>query len=622
MRDLTATALTHRSIKLRWTAPGDDGLEGRAKRYDIRYSTEPFPAGDHFPPLDTVASPPPPALAEQPDSVVVAGLRPSTRYYFAMRVADEKGNLSPRSNVATNLTLASPDTIPPATTTDLHVVVAINTSITLGWTAPGDDGQVGTATSYDLRYSASPIDENNWVTATRVGNVPTPGAPGAGQSCQVLGLSPDRSYHFALRTSDESGNVSELSPPFQAATTRPRVWRIRADGSGDEPTIQAGINTAFWGDTVRVEPGLYGESITFVGRDIVVESEAGSERTTIDGSGQPGAVVSFSLPQSAMCVLEGFTILGGQSRWGGGISCTGGSPTIRRNTIRNNSAQLGGGIFVGTEDLQGRTLAPLIDRNVIQANTASIGGGGIAILAGTAVNLRGNLIVSNTAAFDGGGLLALLGDDSLMVIQNHFTRNIAGDKGGGMNLSRSGADPGPCLISRNFVVGNKAFAIDNTKRGAGGGVTVDGMNGLIENNTIIFNSGVDKIHDSAGGLLVLLPCASLQITRNLIAYNDNTGVACYEGVAASFSGNLLWANRDSDLASGERGCPAEWLRGVIEVDPLFCTSPQDSTSLCGESPALAASPPIGAATAAGCSNCGSTPSGSPGSVSKGSPPCN
>ena len=36
------------------------------------------------------------------------------------------------------------------------------TAVKLTWTAPGDDGTVGTATSYDVRYSTGVINAGNW----------------------------------------------------------------------------------------------------------------------------------------------------------------------------------------------------------------------------------------------------------------------------------------------------------------------------------------------------------------------------------------------------------------------------------------------------------------------------
>jgi hypothetical protein len=90
-------------------------------------------------------------------------------------------------------------------------VQALAASATLTWTAPGDDGDVGTAAQYDLRYSTSPITPANWDSATPVTGEPTPAAAGATESFTVLGLQPNTMYYFAIKTADEVFNWSDLS---------------------------------------------------------------------------------------------------------------------------------------------------------------------------------------------------------------------------------------------------------------------------------------------------------------------------------------------------------------------------------------------------------------------------
>jgi hypothetical protein len=57
---------------------------------------------------------------------------------------------------------ASPgDTTPPGDVADLHVVAVDGTVVTVAWTAPGDDGDAGTAAEYDIRYATDPITAGN-----------------------------------------------------------------------------------------------------------------------------------------------------------------------------------------------------------------------------------------------------------------------------------------------------------------------------------------------------------------------------------------------------------------------------------------------------------------------------
>ena len=59
------------------------------------------------------------------------------------------------------------------------------------------------------------------------------------------------------------------------------VITVDDDGPADYPTIQAGIDAAFTGDTVLVSPGEYIEAIDFLGKEILVESVAGPLETSI-----------------------------------------------------------------------------------------------------------------------------------------------------------------------------------------------------------------------------------------------------------------------------------------------------------------------------------------------------
>ena len=118
---------------------------------------------------------------------------------------------------------------------------------------------------------------------------------------------------------------------------------------GDQPTIQAGINSAAEGDTVLVAEGTYFERIAFRGVDIVVLGEAGAERTTIDGKAQ-GTVVTFETGETTATVLAGFTIRNGNDFSGGGIYCSSSAPTITNCTISENSADYGGGLYCYISD--------------------------------------------------------------------------------------------------------------------------------------------------------------------------------------------------------------------------------------------------------------------------------
>jgi len=105
----------------------------------------------------------------------------------------------------------SADTTPPSPVTDLDASGFTRSSITLGWTAPGDDAAAGTASEYDIRYSTASITDADWASATQASDEPAPQVGGASQSHIVSGLSADTTYYFTIKATDDAGNVSDLS---------------------------------------------------------------------------------------------------------------------------------------------------------------------------------------------------------------------------------------------------------------------------------------------------------------------------------------------------------------------------------------------------------------------------
>ncbi|UCC44746.1 MAG: fibronectin type III domain-containing protein, partial [Candidatus Zixiibacteriota bacterium] len=206
--DLATSNPTPTSITLSWTAPGDDGSSGTASEYDIRYSTS-LITGANFASATQVSGEPSPQSAGSSESFVVTGLTSSTTYYFAIKTADEVPNWSGISNVVTGAT--GVEVTPPAFVSNLNAGNETETTVTLTWTATGDDGNVGTASQYDIRYSTSSITEQNWDSAVEVTGEPTPGVAGTPESFVITGLGSDTVYYFAIKVADEVPNWSELS---------------------------------------------------------------------------------------------------------------------------------------------------------------------------------------------------------------------------------------------------------------------------------------------------------------------------------------------------------------------------------------------------------------------------
>jgi len=201
--------VTANSVTVSWTTPGDDGTIGTASQFDLRYSTSPITA-NNFGSASRWSQTPVPTGPGTHQSVTVTGLAPATTYYFAIKTADEVPNWAPISNVIQATTSLAPDVTRPAPLAIL-VSSATDSTATLSWTAVGDDSLTGTATSYDIRYSTSPITNNNWSAATQAPNEPTPSIAGSLQSLTVTGLSRQVTYYFAAKAIDDAGNSSAMS---------------------------------------------------------------------------------------------------------------------------------------------------------------------------------------------------------------------------------------------------------------------------------------------------------------------------------------------------------------------------------------------------------------------------
>ncbi len=114
---------------------------------------------------------------------------------------------------------AGTDVTPPATVSNLAASQPTQTSLLLGWTAPGDNGTTGTAALYDMRWSGAPITTSNFGAATPVSPQPVPAAGGTAQTYLMTGLTQGTTYYFALRARDAAGNWSGVSNVAMGTTT-------------------------------------------------------------------------------------------------------------------------------------------------------------------------------------------------------------------------------------------------------------------------------------------------------------------------------------------------------------------------------------------------------------------
>ncbi len=207
--DLSVAGVSDDRVSLWWTAPGDDGKEGMAASYELRYATSPLTI-ESFPQGFLVGNLSFPKAPGTIETLVPANLPESSTLYFLLKITDDAGHESWSNMVsATN---GPADVIPPAATIDLRLVSKTETTAALQWTAPGDDGHSGQAFAYDLRWSLEPIAGLMDFRHGEFAIPPPPKVAGLQELVTVTGLPEDTEHiYFALRTLDESGNTSEIS---------------------------------------------------------------------------------------------------------------------------------------------------------------------------------------------------------------------------------------------------------------------------------------------------------------------------------------------------------------------------------------------------------------------------
>jgi len=108
------------------------------------------------------------------------------------------------------------DITPPAPTPYLTAQGSCEDYLTVNWQATGDDGTVGQATSFDLKWSYSPINsEAAFNGAPAVMGIGAPGPNGTPHTKQIEVGECSAPRYFALKIRDEVGNLS----PYVATST-------------------------------------------------------------------------------------------------------------------------------------------------------------------------------------------------------------------------------------------------------------------------------------------------------------------------------------------------------------------------------------------------------------------
>jgi len=300
------------------------------------------------------------------------------------------------------------------------------------------------------------------------------------------------------------------------------------------PSIQMGIEAASDGDVVLVAPGVYYETINFGGRKITVTSTDPNDRgivgdTIINADGD-GSAVTFENGETSASVLTGFTITGGFGTlnnsiegggnvfWGGGIYCSGASPTITKNVIAGNR----GPVLLGNTD----------------ADTRIGYGGGIACINSSATITHN--VIRNNVGFVAGGLIIYIGQG---VISNNLIYDNSAYLGGGV------IQIGGSLIN-NTIVAN------NCNQGPGDGIAGNAyiiFEPQLGNTTIVNNIICNA--PNGGGLLMIGDWQGAVISCNDIWNNSPA--------------NYVFRDEQTGQVSVDPSYDLTGRNGNISVDPKF-----------------------------------------------------
>lgn len=231
---------------------------------------------------------------------------------------------------------------------------------------------------------------------------------------------------------------------------------------GSYPSIQSAIMASSNGDEVIVAPGVYPETIRFMGKSITVRSSGGATMTIIDATGLNNSAVRFIDFETRSAMLIGFTITGGTGEpinameaSGGGILIRNSSPTIlncivRQNFARGLQCQVGGG--GGAFCAQG---APLFVNCIFDRNSADEGGCGGAINNVNAQTVVVNCTFHKNTAWRFGGMIG-----GAVAVNSIFSENFGWpyDEGAQLYLTSTVKS---CLIEDlKSLAGNGNFDAD------------------------------------------------------------------------------------------------------------------------------------------------------------------
>jgi hypothetical protein len=237
-------------------------------------------------------------------------------------------------------------------------------------------------------------------------------------------------------------------------------------------TIQAAVDAAADGDTIKIKKGAYVENVVLTDKSLTLQG-AGALATVVDGGGVGRAFTITGTFGVTRVKLADLTITGGQTPdLGGGISCGSAELTVTDASIVHNATQgLGGGLY--TNCAKTTLVRTLVTENRSDGPGNFDGGGGIAAISGVTLKLANSTVAVNHAVTDGGGILGR--EASIVVEYGTIAANRAGRFGGGISID------GELTLAASTVV-------DDVAGQDGGGLYgVDATIAEVKKTTVLHN---------------------------------------------------------------------------------------------------------------------------------------
>lgn len=344
-----------------------------------------------------------------------------------------------------------------------------------------------------------------------------------------------------------------------------RTWYVTPGGSGDVPTIQAGVDSVAPGDTVMLASGVFtgpgNHNVVVTTHGFVICSETGNpEDCVIDceghlGPGRRGFDFRGSFePQTVVC---GITICNANVTDQGGGVLNEGSLTMRDCVFESNSAGFGGGA-IGLHEAGGFFVLKGCRFN---SNEASGGyGGGALLIVGAAyleVTIDSCAFYANQSDGYGGAMSFPYHEVEAYISNCAFVENSALSCGGGIAVQSIGyARVTECTFYANHAP--RGSAIDTWTYEPGFSITD------VHNCIIAYGTGGEGYYQDAW-------------------YPDDRSMQCTD----------IYGNEGGDYTGGLASRLGE--DGNFSACPSFCNiqmEPYD-LSLCSGSPCLPGNHPDG-----------------------------